>query len=99
MNVTKSEGDKMEVVVLKLVSGEELLASKIDGKYSKVRTLQFMQGDDGHPRAGLAPWVYSNPDVEMTINPNTIAAEVPAQYDLEKSYLRSVSGIELATSI
>lgn len=94
----------MEVVILKMLNGEEVIARKeisqlgMGGsvtKYSKARVIQVMQGQEGKPQATLAPYITLSPDAEFTINSDTIVAEVTCPTEVEKSYMQATSSIAL----
>lgn len=86
----------MDIVILKLSSGEECIAKKVDqNKYKSMRTFSVIQDHTGNIKAGLIPWLMSNPDAEVVINHDHIVVETKAPLDVEKSYLQNISGISL----
>ena len=88
-----------DIVILKLLSGEELLAKKeSEGFYDKPRMLHMVQTQDG-VRAGLVPWLLSNPDAEVKISQHAIVAELVCPSDLESSYLQQTSRLDLSTKL
>lgn len=91
----------MDVLVLKLVSGEEVVARKEnesgDGGIvvSKPRVLKIMQTDEGMG-AALMPLFMAAPDLdEVWIDYHSIIAVIDCPVEMEKSYLRQTSGIVL----
>jgi hypothetical protein len=80
-----------KIVVLKLISGEELLAKEeSDGTYSKVRVFQI-----NGQSAGLIPWLLLSPDqtnVDITFG---VMAKINAPLEIEKQYLSATSSIQL----
>jgi hypothetical protein len=89
----------MNIVALKLTSGEEVIAMKrIDGSYSKPRVIQMVHTQNG-VQAGLVPWILSNPDETVRVNQSAILAEVDVVGDVEKSYLQQTSTLDLSTKL
>lgn len=88
----------MGVMIIKMVSGEEILVKEETGEnvFSKPRVMQVMQDQSGEMRAGLVPWIITAPDATVTISKMAIAAILDAPLDVEKSYLSSTSGIALS---
>ena len=89
----------MKISVLKLISGEELIAREVESlsgvSYSKPRVIQMMQTQQGM-QAGLVPFILSAPDDEININPNTIVCKVTANKQIEDAYLSQTSGLDLS---
>ncbi len=84
------------VVILKLISGEELIATKNDSEYSRIRVFQMNYDQTGNVRAGLVPYIIVAPDaVIKDFNKNAIVAEIDAPLEVEKSYREATSGISL----
>ena len=89
-----------EVKVLKLSTGEEVLAKveEVRGDFTKLslkdaRTLAY--GQDGRP--GMIPLMQLAPDRPVIINVSAIIGEVfPVDPEMEKKYLSDTSGIALA---
>ena len=86
----------MNVVILKMTNGEELLAKETlengISQYSKVRALRVNNQGEG----GLVPWITLNPDAKISISNSNIAAKVLASIEVEKSYLETTSEILLS---
>ena len=88
-----------KVVVLKILTGEEVIATvdSNDGKYYKLRALQIRaQGTSSTaPQAGLVPFFIISPDAKCVINKSLILTEIDCPPDVEKSYREATSGIAL----
>ena len=91
----------MQVLGLKLVSGEDLTAELIeDGvNYVKIKralSLQIQMTQAG-PQAGFVPWSLLIPEnTEVTINKTHILTQFNVELAVEKQYIQSVTGIDLA---
>ena len=94
-----------KVVILKLITGEEALASKTTDNlgmggsidyYEKVRVVVRGQDDRGQPTVGLISFIALAPDAKIQINKALIFAELPASASVEKSYLEATTGLVLA---
>lgn len=101
----------MNIIVLKLVTGEELIAEKTNQsmnifgtdtnnnfKLKRTRVLQMMQTQNG-VGFGLVPWLMSAPDSEVDINSNHVISCINAPSDIEKAYLQQVSGLQLTQTL
>lgn len=95
----------MEVIAIKLVNGEELIA----------RCLNYEKYKDGHastlsiemPRViglqetsqgmglGFMPYTLANPDAELTITQSHFVAVYTPKPEIEKAYLSQTSKIKL----
>ena len=87
-----------DVKVLKLVTGEEVLAKveaiNDDTKLSlkDARTLAY--GQDGRP--GMIPFMQLAPDRAVIISASSVIGEVfPVDPEMERKYLSDTSGIAL----
>lgn len=79
------------IVILKLISGDELIAKEeSDGTFSKVRVFQ-VSGQS----AGLIPWLLLSPDQTNVKIEFGIMAKINAPLEIEKSYLSATSSIQL----
>lgn len=88
----------MDIVVMKLSTGEEVIANKTgENSYEKIRVFQVMH-DGQQVRAGLMPWIMSDPDAEVTINNNSIITTLSAPLEMEQSYLKQTSKLDLSTT-
>ena len=89
-----------DVIVLKMSNGDEIIATSSNLKsdnyiVDKPRVLQMMQGQHG-VQAGLVPYIMSDPDkTDIVIKSNHVVCSFLASNDLAKSYLQSVSSIQL----
>lgn len=93
----------MEVVVLKMVSGEEIVSRMVNMtngniELSKPRVFQMMQGQRG-PQAGLIPWFITAPDETFVVSMLHVMSFVTAPHDIERAYTEQVSGISLSSSL
>lgn len=95
----------MRIVVLKLVTGEEVIAKqdpeKFNGGYmfNKPRTFSVVQDNTGNVRAGLIPWIMSDPDSDVLISDMHIVAMIDAPKSIVDSYLKQTTGIDLSASV
>ena len=79
------------IVILKLISGDELIAKEeSDGTFSKVRVFQ-VSGQS----AGLIPWLLLSPDQTNVKIEFGIMAKIDAPLEIEKQYLSATSSIQL----
>lgn len=88
------------IVVMKLVTGEELIVTKNTlnvRSYSKPRVIQIMQTQQGM-QAALVPWFISNPDAEFNMDDDKIMAAIEAPKEVADMYLAQTSGIDLSAS-
>lgn len=95
----------MEVIIIKTVIGEELVAGLVADCHptinnaitvSKPRILQLHPNEKGGMSTALVPWMILDPDnAEVPMAEHYIASRLPASNDLSKSYLSTVSGIAL----
>jgi hypothetical protein len=85
----------MSVVIIKLLGGEEVIATRIADVYCKARSFNVQQDQSGQPRVGLVPFIMTAPDAQLRLNQALVLAEISAPADIEKSYLQATSGIQL----
>ncbi len=89
----------MTIKVLKLISGEEIIAREEgQGTQSRPRVLQMMQTERGMG-AGLVPFIVSAPDETVTINQMAIVTVVDAPMQIETAYLQQTSSIDLTSKL
>lgn len=86
----------MDVVVIKTVGGEEVIAGVVSNtpdsfKVSKPRLVIKTETPNGIG-ISLVPWLMAAPDFDVEIA-NSIMAVVPAPSDIASRYLELVSGI------
>lgn len=89
-----------KVVVLKLVSGEEVLANLENEEenfivVTKPMVVQIMPSKDGYG-VGLVPYIHSKSYGEFLINKEMIVCNADPDSEVEKGYLSQTSGIQLA---
>lgn len=93
----------MQVVGLKLITGEELVAQleevhEGDIKIKRALSLQ-MQMTKGGAQAGFVPWSLLIPDSEsFVISAAHIITQFSVDSVVEKQYIQSVTGIDLTVS-
>jgi hypothetical protein len=90
----------MSIVIIKTITGEELIATRNEsslGKvtYSKTRVFRVVDMGNGQGKAELFPFWIVAPDVEFEMNQALVFAEIPAPDAVERSYLQSTTGIAL----
>lgn len=79
------------IVILKLISGDELLASEeSDGTFSKIRVFQISGSN-----AGLIPWIMLDADAKNVKIEFGVMAKIPAPSEIEKQYIQATSSIQL----
>ena len=90
------------VKVLKLITGEELIARVIEEKNNlitleKPMILQMMAPDrtTGQIPFALVPWMKAAKNEKVTISTEHIIAEDEASEQTEKNYLQVVTGLSL----
>lgn len=88
----------MGIVLMKLISGEELVAEDFDIGYKRPRVLQVMQQSNGQMGAALVPWMLADQDGTFSIDDRHIITKVTAPSEIEKVYRQQTSGIEIASS-
>lgn len=91
----------MNVIVLKLISGEEVIA-ELDSQdevamiVNKPRVMQIIRGHDGSISGGLVPYLISDPDRKgVTLYKSAIACSFPANLELSNSYMSATSSLIL----
>ena len=91
-----------DVKVLKLITGEELIARVIEEKNNlitleKPMILQMLAPDrtTGQIPFALVPWMKAAKNEKVTISTEHIIAEDEASEQTEKNYLQVVTGLSL----
>lgn len=92
-----------DIVLYKLVSGEEIIAKKVNEQtdyviLENVRTLMIQPTGNGQMGIALIPWLAGSPDGEVHIDRSKIIGR-PVQgvhKNLEDAYLQQTTGIQLA---
>lgn len=94
----------MATVILKLVSGEEIIAKIVEEMETTLvlesaRSLLVQPTGPGQMGIAMLPWMATNPDGEVDIRLQDIMVrsdDVPKQ--LEDGYLQQTSGIAIAAA-
>ena len=90
-----------DVKVLKLITGEELIARVIEEKNNlitleKPMTLQMLPPNTtGQMGFAMVPWMKAAKNEKVTISTEHIIAEDEASEQTEKNYLQLVTGLSL----
>lgn len=93
----------MNVIGLKLVTGEELVAELLEetgtGVVIRRAVALQVQMTPGGPQAGFVPWSMLIPDsTKFSIKTSHIVTQYELDLSVEKQYIKSVTGIDIATS-
>ena len=90
-----------QVYVLKLKSGEELIA-RIDTENMEPTIvldqplgIQVMMQPQGKPGFAMFPWMMASDDKKFTIDSNEVLTKGKARNEMEKQYLSAVTGLSL----
>ena len=90
-----------KVYVLKLKSGEELIA-RIDSENEEPTIvldqpmgIQVMMQPQGKPGFAMIPWMMASDDKKFTIDSNEVLTKGKARNEMEKQYLSAVTGLSL----
>ena len=90
-----------QVYVLKLKSGEELIA-RIDTENMEPTIvldqplgIQVMMQPQGKPGFAMIPWMMASEDKKFTIDSNEVLTKRKARNEMEKQYLSAVTGLSL----
>jgi hypothetical protein len=102
MLVTKQKVNVNDIVAMKLISGEEIIAKIIamdGGEYTLakpfVQTLHAMPNGQG--AVGFAPFMLSlDPHATVTVNTNKLLIEpIKARQDAAAQYIKATSGLDV----
>ena len=91
----------IEVKVLKMISGEEILARTKSENTLVIlnKPLLLTQMPDpsqpGRMAFGLVPWIISAVEEDTVVSVDHIIAQLPAKSEIEKMYLSQTSGLSL----
>ena len=91
----------IEVKVLKMISGEEVIArtKSEDTLVILDKPLLLTQLPDpsqpGRMAFGLVPWIISAVEEDTVVSVDHIIAQLPAKPEIEKMYLSQTSGLSL----
>ena len=90
-----------QVYVLKLKSGEELIA-RIDTEnmeptivLDQPMGIQVMMQPQGKPGFAMIPWMMASDDKKFTIDSNEVLTKGKARNEMEKQYLSAITGLSL----
>ena len=90
-----------QVYVLKLKSGEELIA-RIDTENMEPTIvldqplgIQVMMQPQGKPGFAMIPWMMASDYKKFTIDSNEVLTKGKARNEMEKQYLSAVTGLSL----
>ena len=90
-----------KVYVLKLKSGEELIARIDTEKMESTIVLeqpmgiQVMMQPQGKPGFAMMPWMMASGDKKFTIDSNEVLTKGKARDEMEKQYLSAITGLSL----
>tara|TARA_B100000809_G_scaffold233098_1_gene249548 strand:+ start:890 stop:1174 length:285 start_codon:yes stop_codon:yes gene_type:complete len=91
----------IEVKVLKMISGEEVIARTKSENTLVIldKPLLLTQMPDpsqpGRMAFGLVPWIISAAEEDTVVSVDHIIAQLPAKPEIEKMYLSQTSGLSL----
>ena len=90
-----------KVYVLKLKSGEELIA-RIDPEnvestivLDQPMGIQVMMQPQGKPGFAMIPWMMASADKKFTISSDQVLTKGKARDEMEKQYLSAITGLSL----
>lgn len=86
---------KNDVVTLKILTGEELIAtydSETDSVVSVHKPATLAQGPQG---MGIIPWMMSAKADKIELNKNTVIAMAPTDTEIAKAYSQATTDIQL----
>ena len=93
----------MTIVCLKLVSGEEVIGTKVsDNSYCDLASIVMMPGQNGVQQVslGLMPFLPYSDNDEFTFNPSAVVIEHKPNQDLVNNYNRIFgAGIQVVSSM
>lgn len=88
---------KNEVVSLKLITGEEMIAAYIEedsDTYTVGKPATIGQGPQG---IGIIPWMITSKAEKITLNKSTVIAMAVSEEEIAKSYSQATTDIQLVT--
>ena len=90
-----------KVYVLKLKSGEELIA-RIDSENEEPTIvldqpmgIQVMMQPQGKPGFAMIPWMMASDDKKFTISSDQVLTKGKARDEMEKQYISAITGLSL----
>ena len=91
-----------KVYVLKLKSGEELIARIDTENIESTIVLEqpmgiqvMMQQPQGKPGFAMIPWMMASADKKFTISSDQVLTKGKARDEMEKQYLSAITGLSL----
>jgi hypothetical protein len=94
LNKSLKEGD---VVTLKMVSGEEVIARFVEETATGVKVLKPLVLAQGPQGIGMAPYLFTvHPETNIVINHPAIAVMAAPDKMASDQYLQTTTGIKLA---
>jgi hypothetical protein len=94
INKGLSNGD---VITLKLVSGEEILARYVEETTSGIKVEKPMVLAAGPKGLGMAPYIFTvDPDRAISISHSAIVIQSPTEKSMADQYLQSTTGIAMS---
>jgi hypothetical protein len=92
-----------EIIAIKIISGEELLG-KVKSEDDTTITLSDVLGLMAQQTAtgvqiGLAPFMMSNPEGDLSVEKSAIVVRTTPSTDLERGYIERTSTIDLTSRL
>ena len=86
-----------EVVTIKMVSGEEIIAKYVEETANGHKITKPMMLSMSSQGVGMVPYLFTvNPDTEIVINRGAVSVIVNTEADFSKQYLQAATGLTLA---
>ena len=91
----------MKVKVIKLKSGEEIIARFGDDTLNgtivleQPMAIQVMMQQGGKPGFAMIPWMMACDDKKFTISSDQVLTKGKARDEMEKQYLSAITGLSL----
>jgi len=91
----------MKVKVIKLKSGEEIIARFGDDTLNgtivleQPMAIQVMMQQGGKPGFAMIPWMMACDDKKFTIDSNEVLTKGKPRDEMEKQYLSAITGLSL----
>lgn len=93
----------MTVMVYKMIDGTEVIAQLVmtedDGDTIKNARVFGIFGSEANPQSGLAPFMKLVVEDNIFLKESAFVASAEAPTDVANSYLQTVTGIQIATSL
>jgi len=89
-----------EVYILKLKTGEEVIARITEGENDTLiletpMTLQTVPTQQGQMGIAVVPWMMASIDTSFTISSDQVMTKGKAKKDMESQYLSAATGLSL----